>query len=162
MVSSVQETPKPSPGRIKATVHARDQFRCRYCNVTTSYKAKSKPHSRTVDHLIPRSKGGRTNVINLVTACKACNDKKKSLTLREVGMVLRPAPWRPADQVKEWSRRFYPDRCIRCTKPAKRHSQPPYHGGPRKCSVGETFYMSLGHYNHLQSLEDVDSVAASV
>lgn len=148
-VLRVKETPAPSPGWIRRAVYARDNYRCRYCGVMTSYKAKNKPHSRTVDHLIPRSKGGRSNIVNLVTCCKACNDAKKSFSLAEVGFRLRPVPHHTPEQIEEWKRRHWPHRCIHCNKQSTRHSRPPYHGGPRKCIGGETFYVAVSHHQLL-------------
>lgn len=145
----VKEKPRPSPGWIRKAVYARDGYRCRYCGVMTSYRARNKPYSRTADHLIPRSKGGRTNIINLVTCCKKCNDAKKSHSLSEMGYRLRPTPTHTHEQIERWKQKHWPDRCVNCNKAAKRHGRPPYHGGPRECQVGNTLYMATSHYDHL-------------
>lgn len=147
----MKEKPNPSPGWIRKAVHARDAYRCRYCGVATSYRQKNKPYSRTVDHVIPRSKGGRTNIINLVTCCKACNDAKKSFSLAELGWSVRPKPLFTSEQVERWKRRHWPHICVHCDRQANRHGRPPYHGGPRQCPEGETFYMAKSHHQILLS-----------
>lgn len=139
-------------GRIKNAVFARDGWRCRYCGVMTSYRRKNMPYSRTVDHVIPRSKGGRSNIINLVTACKSCNDTKKSLTLAELGWTMRPRPVWSQGQFAAWKSRTSHYACVHCAKQPKVHAQAPYHGGPRKCPTGDTDYMAMAHYIVLQRL----------
>ncbi len=46
---------------------------CHYC------AGSFKPKSLTMDHLVPLARGGRSTKDNLVTCCKACNNKKKTL-----------------------------------------------------------------------------------
>jgi 5-methylcytosine-specific restriction endonuclease McrA len=46
---------------------------CYYCRI--SYKAKE----LTMDHVVPLSRGGKSTKDNLVTSCKECNNKKKTL-----------------------------------------------------------------------------------
>jgi 5-methylcytosine-specific restriction endonuclease McrA len=53
-------------------IHLRDLFVCQYCGCEVSY------HDATMDHVIPRSKGGTTDWLNIVTACKSCNTAKGS------------------------------------------------------------------------------------
>ncbi|OUC08879.1 HNH endonuclease, partial [Litorilinea aerophila] len=50
----------------------------------------------TVDHVVPRSRGGSHGWENLVTACTRCNQKKGSLTPEEAGMSLRRKPFEPS------------------------------------------------------------------
>jgi 5-methylcytosine-specific restriction endonuclease McrA len=50
----------------------------------------------TVDHVLPRSRGGGTTWENCVAACYSCNSKKGCRTPREAGMELRSRPARPA------------------------------------------------------------------
>lgn len=56
----------------KYNVKLRDDFKCQYCN--TRYSARS----LTIDHVLPRSLGGKLNWTNTVTACKPCNQGKKN------------------------------------------------------------------------------------
>lgn len=59
------------PRYSKYNVKLRDNFTCAYCNTRRSHK------SLTIDHVLPRSKGGKTSWENTVTACKPCNQDKK-------------------------------------------------------------------------------------
>jgi 5-methylcytosine-specific restriction endonuclease McrA len=67
----------------------RDGFRCQYCGV--------KPTMRqlTIDHVMPRSRGGASSWKNLVTACAPCNRRKGDRTPSEASMALHVAPRRP-------------------------------------------------------------------
>ncbi len=67
-------------------VFYRDQWHCRYCLRHLT------PESATIDHVIPRSKGGPTQKSNLVAACRPCNAQKKDQTLEEAGMTLHMLP----------------------------------------------------------------------
>ncbi len=71
----------------KKNVLARDQHRCAYCG------AKSK--TLTIDHIIPRSRGGKTDFDNCVACCKKCNDLKAARTPREASMTLLKRPFQP-------------------------------------------------------------------
>ena len=58
----------------RASIMLRDAYICQYCG-------EAPGHSHlTVDHVVPRSRGGVHDWHNLVTACKRCNQKKGSLT----------------------------------------------------------------------------------
>jgi 5-methylcytosine-specific restriction endonuclease McrA len=73
----------------KINVFQRDGWRCSYCD-------KKLPMSElNYDHVVPRSKGGKTEWCNIVTACRACNEKKADLSLEESGMTLLVVPHRP-------------------------------------------------------------------
>ena len=73
----------------RKNIFSRDNFRCQYCNI------KVKGIDATVDHVIPRSKGGASSWNNLVTACRKCNIKKGSKKPEQVGLKLRSKPKRP-------------------------------------------------------------------
>lgn len=79
-------------GRIRFSRHnifARDDHVCQYCG---------KPYPRTMlnlDHVIPRSRGGRTNWENIVTSCVKCNFKKGGRTPKEANMALSRLPKKP-------------------------------------------------------------------
>lgn len=59
--------------RIRFLVLRRDGFRCRYCG------AKAPDVQLHVDHVVPRARGGSSDVANLVTACRQCNLGKGTL-----------------------------------------------------------------------------------
>jgi 5-methylcytosine-specific restriction endonuclease McrA len=67
----------------------RDNNQCQYC---TNYFPEEK---LTMDHVIPKSRGGTNKWTNLVTACKKCNQKKGSKTPEESGMHPINTPKRP-------------------------------------------------------------------
>ena len=52
----------------------------------------------TFDHLLPRSKGGKTDWENVVTACSACNVKKGGRLLKNSGMKLNQWPFQPTTE----------------------------------------------------------------
>ena len=79
------------PRKLSLAVYNRDGSRCRYCGET------QRPFH--VDHVIPKSKGGETNLSNLVIACARCNLVKNDSTLAEMGWELLPIPSR-ADKVR--------------------------------------------------------------
>lgn len=54
----------------RTNVLLRDDFRCQFCGVEPGASAL------TLDHVVPRASGGRTNWSNITTACKPCNHKK--------------------------------------------------------------------------------------
>ncbi len=65
----------------------RDGNQCQYCGKKTS--------ALTIDHIIPKSRGGSDTWENLVAACVSCNNKKGSRTPEEAGMALLNKPNRP-------------------------------------------------------------------
>lgn len=73
----------------RRTVMARDQYTCQYCGATPLRA------DLTLDHVLPRSRGGRSEWENMVVACRACNQKKGNRTPREASMHLARAPRRP-------------------------------------------------------------------
>jgi len=74
------------PAWSRAGVHARDGRRCGYCGKDAT----------TIDHILPRSRGGRNTWKNTVAACTVCNQRKGDRTPAEAGMVLRVKPSIPA------------------------------------------------------------------
>ena len=73
----------------RRAVFARDDYQCQYCGA----------HADSIDHIVPRSRGGHHSWENLVAACKPCNLSKRDRTPEEAGMVLRRpsvAPKSPA------------------------------------------------------------------
>jgi 5-methylcytosine-specific restriction endonuclease McrA len=84
----------PIPRRLplplsRRTVMARDMYTCQYCGGQPS------KHELTVDHVIPRSRGGATIWENVVTACAPCNRRKGDRMPEEAHMMLRTKPARP-------------------------------------------------------------------
>jgi 5-methylcytosine-specific restriction endonuclease McrA len=70
-------------------VYKRDKNECQYCGT------KCKTDVRTLDHVHPKSKGGKNSWENIVTSCKYCNSKKGSQTLSQLGWELKNRPTTP-------------------------------------------------------------------
>jgi 5-methylcytosine-specific restriction endonuclease McrA len=70
------------PAWSRSGVRARDGHRCAYCGGTAT----------TIDHVLPRSRGGRNTWLNTVAACGGCNQRKGDRTPAEAGMRLRVTP----------------------------------------------------------------------
>ena len=73
----------------RANIVWRDNNQCQYC---ANYFPSDK---LTMDHVIPKSRGGKNTWENLVAACKKCNQKKGSRTPQESGMIPLKKPIRP-------------------------------------------------------------------
>ena len=91
-------------------VFLRDGYRCQYCGKQTK--------DLTIDHVLPRVRGGKHEWENVVTACKRCNHRKAGRSPREAGMRLLSKPSKPRstpfdpfipylDRRAEW-RKFVP------------------------------------------------------
>jgi len=76
---------------VRHQVYERDEYRCYRCGQKVDAgprrKRKKWVHA-TLDHLIPRSRGGNNNPSNLKTCCKACNGKKGSKRLPDDTLTL--------------------------------------------------------------------------
>jgi 5-methylcytosine-specific restriction endonuclease McrA len=72
----------------RRALFARDGWRCAYCGTTAG--------RLTLDHVVPRSKGGDSVWENVVTSCAPCNLRKGDRTLEESGLELRTLPKAPA------------------------------------------------------------------
>ena len=84
----------PVPPRLplpvsRRTVLARDNYTCQYCG---SQPGKAQ---LTIDHVVPRSKGGGTTWDNVVAACAPCNRRKGNRTPEGANMSLMSIPGRP-------------------------------------------------------------------
>lgn len=86
---------RPGP----AGLFARDGYTCAYCG-----RSARRPVGRggeltmaelTVDHVIPRSRGGKSSWLNTVCACQRCNLRKGNRLPHEAGMPLRIEPKMP-------------------------------------------------------------------
>ena len=75
----------------RRAVLARDSWTCQYCGSTKS--------GLTVDHVIPRSRGGESVWENIVAACATCNRKKGNRLPREIHMHPKNTPRAPAPTV---------------------------------------------------------------
>lgn len=98
--SATSSVPKPEVIRLKYYVKIpyksrvplsnravlnRDKYKCAYCGAKAN----------TVDHVQPKSKGGKHEWTNVVAACKSCNSKKADKTLQQLGWKLPFTPEAP-------------------------------------------------------------------
>jgi 5-methylcytosine-specific restriction endonuclease McrA len=74
----------------RRNLYRRDGFRCQYCG------RKRNTADLSIDHVVPRSRGGRTTWENCVLSCIPCNVRKGNRPAVEAGMALVKAPLRPA------------------------------------------------------------------
>lgn len=82
---------KPSKIRFsRLNIYKRDNFKCQYCGNFFNVK------ELTLDHVVPRSKGGKTSWINVTSSCYPCNSKKRDKTPQQANMRLLTQPKYPS------------------------------------------------------------------
>ncbi|HPV07742.1 MAG TPA: HNH endonuclease, partial [Aggregatilineales bacterium] len=87
-LSYMVHRPRPRVKLNKREIFRRDNYTCQYCGKKTT--------NLTIDHVIPRHRGGEHSWSNLVTSCPACNRLKGGRTPAEAGMELRSQPGEPS------------------------------------------------------------------
>ncbi len=93
-----------NPVFTRFNVFLRDHWTCQYC--ATGFKT----HELTFDHVIPRSRGGRTVWDNIVASCRSCNTKKGNFMPHEVNMYPCREPRAPSVyELQEQGRSFPPN-----------------------------------------------------
>lgn len=87
----------------RKNVFKRDRYTCQYCG------RQPGPEELTIDHVLPKSRGGRSSWENCLLACVECNAKKANRTPAEAGMTARKVPkkpsWKSISQVSSKLRR---------------------------------------------------------
>jgi 5-methylcytosine-specific restriction endonuclease McrA len=79
----------------KANIFIRDNYTCQYCEKKVNMKTGD------LEHILPKSRGGKDTWENCVCSCRKCNNKKDDMTPREAGMrLLRNKYDQPT--VQEW------------------------------------------------------------
>ncbi len=86
------------PAVTRREVLRRDHYTCQYCGSTKSL---------TIDHIIPRSKGGKNTWDNVVAACERCNSRKGDRTLLQAGMSLKSQPKTPMHPAVMFAEEFW-------------------------------------------------------
>lgn len=79
--------PRPRVKLSRREVFIRDNYTCQYCD--------RQMHDLTIDHVIPRSRGGQHVWDNVVSACRSCNHRKGGKSIAEARMALRKQPFEP-------------------------------------------------------------------
>lgn len=84
----VRKPVPPSVSFNKKNILKRDTYTCQYCG-------RNSGERMTIDHVVPKSLGGRTVWENVVSCCRACNLRKGSKQPAEAGMQLLRKPTKP-------------------------------------------------------------------
>ena len=98
--------PRPRVRLCKREILRRDGYRCQYCG--------RKVRRLTIDHVVPRHRGGAYDWDNLVAACPDCNRRKGGRSPGETNLTLRRQPYEPrpsavyvfgryTNDIDEWS-----------------------------------------------------------
>ncbi len=90
------------PAFTRFNVFLRDRFTCTYCGVAGATE------ELTFDHIIPKSRGGKTVWENVVAACEPCNLRKGGRLPRESGIYPRVMPRQPTTWQLQQNGRAYP------------------------------------------------------
>lgn len=86
------------PTASRREIFRRDRHTCQYCGSTKHL---------TLDHVMPRSRGGSHTWDNLVTACTRCNSQKGNRTPQEAGFILRTKPKAPIHPAIAFAEQFW-------------------------------------------------------
>ncbi|MBE9130231.1 MULTISPECIES: HNH endonuclease [unclassified Coleofasciculus] len=86
------------PAVNRREVLRRDKHACQYCGSTKKL---------TLEHVIPRSKGGKHSWDNVVIACQRCNSRKGNRTPEQAGMTLRTKPKAPMHPAVAFAEEFW-------------------------------------------------------
>ena len=110
--------PKRTVAFSRKNIFERDKYQCQYCGARPPSKRAAlkwmEDRALTFDHIVPRSKGGKTTWDNIVTCCHDCNKRKGNRTPEEMGWKLKKRPvqpkWHPTLNIplkiiphKEWA-----------------------------------------------------------
>jgi 5-methylcytosine-specific restriction endonuclease McrA len=87
LLSYVRVPHRSTVSLSRRTLLCRDNYTCQYCGTTEQ--------PLTIDHVLPRSKGGKTEWTNVVAACGSCNRRKANRLPTEARMTLRSKPIKP-------------------------------------------------------------------
>lgn len=79
----------------RQNLYLRDLFQCQYCSETLD------PDSLNIDHVIPLSKGGKTNWENCVTSCIPCNSRKANRIAKPIREPFKPDYWTLSNRKKK-------------------------------------------------------------
>lgn len=90
------------PAFTRFNVFLRDRFSCQYCGI------RSPAEGLTFDHVVPKSRGGRTTWSNVVAACEPCNLRKGGMMPADAAMFPRMRPRQPTTHELQENGRAYP------------------------------------------------------
>lgn len=98
LLSKFNRVPRRDVVFCRRNIWRRDKRRCQYCGCMPH------PDDVTIDHIVPRFKGGQSTFPNCVLACTKCNLKKGHKSLRECGMRLQRMK---KLSTGEWTTQYY-------------------------------------------------------
>ena len=87
------------PAFTRFNVFLRDEFQCQYCN---------SKNNLTFDHILPKSRGGKTTWENVITACSECNTSKGNKMLNELKLSIKKEPFEPSISFLQENIKKYP------------------------------------------------------
>lgn len=85
MLTEYIDVPYKRPQVTRAGIFARDDYECQYCG----------KEAENIDHVVPRSKGGKHEWTNVVASCIPCNSFKADKMLADTNLKLRKMPVQP-------------------------------------------------------------------
>jgi 5-methylcytosine-specific restriction endonuclease McrA len=106
-LTTYDRLPSAAVSFSRRNIFKRDHYTCQYCG------AQPGSEELSIDHVVPRSRGGQSSWENCVLACIACNKRKADRLPRRAGMKLRKLPTRPtwkpmyareSARIESWSR----------------------------------------------------------
>jgi 5-methylcytosine-specific restriction endonuclease McrA len=106
-LATYDRLPSAAVSFSRRNIFKRDHYTCQYCG------AQPGSEELSIDHVVPRSRGGQSSWENCVLACIACNKRKADRLPRQTGMKLRKLPvrptWKPmyareSVRIENWSR----------------------------------------------------------
>jgi 5-methylcytosine-specific restriction endonuclease McrA len=80
----------------RQNLYLRDLFQCQYCAETLE------PNQLNIDHVIPLSRGGKTNWENCVTSCVPCNSRKANKIAKPMREPFKPDYWTLSSRRKKF------------------------------------------------------------
>jgi 5-methylcytosine-specific restriction endonuclease McrA len=89
-LAAYDRLPSAAVSFSRRNIFKRDHYTCQYCG------AQPGSEELSIDHVVPRSRGGQSSWENCVLACIPCNTRKADRLPRQAGMKLRKQPERPA------------------------------------------------------------------
>ncbi len=100
--------PQRTPPFTRFNLYLRDEFTCQYCGLRGFIPNYREGVTLTLDHVLPRARGGHRSWQNMVAACYACNTAKGCQTPQEAGMRLMAKPRVPSERELVRNARQFP------------------------------------------------------
>lgn len=100
LLTDYDKMPRHQVQFSRRMIHKRDNWICQYCGQTVDSS------EITIDHIVPRSKGGQTTWLNCISSCQKCNMKKGHRSLEEAHMKLIRQPKKPEFALFKVEKRF--------------------------------------------------------